>query len=58
MKEMNKNELINTSGGGIDSLINGTLISNLVKGANLFFEIGRSFGSSIRRILSGCKCGL
>ena len=58
MNELNKNELLNVSGGNIDSLINGTLISTLIKGANTFFEIGRSLGSSIRRLLSGCKCGL
>jgi hypothetical protein len=58
MKNLSKNELLNIEGGNLDSLINGTLISTLIKGANTFFEIGRSLGSSIRRLISGCKCGL
>lgn len=58
MTELNKSELINVEGGGLESLINGTFISTIVRGANTFFEIGRSLGSTIRRLISGCKCGL
>ena len=53
MKELTKNELLKVEGG---SLINNTIISTLIRGANTFMEVGRSLGSSLRRLLSSCLC--
>ena len=58
MRELNKEELISASGGSVGSLINSTILSTLVKGATLFYEVGQSFGSAIRRIFSGNICKL
>ncbi len=53
MKNLSKQELLKIQGG---SLLNNTLISTLIKGAQTFFEIGKSFGSAIRRIFTSCMC--
>lgn len=53
MKELNKTEMLKIQGG---SILNNTLISTLIRGAQTFFEIGKAFGSSIRRIFSSCMC--
>lgn len=52
MKELNNNELLNVEGGAVNS----SLISTLVKGSTVFFEIGRSLGSSFRRLISSRTC--
>ena len=38
--------------------ISGTLINSIVKGVNSFLDIGRYFGSSIRRLIGGNICSL
>lgn len=38
--------------------ISGTLINSIVKGVNSFLDIGRYFGSSIRRLIGGNICPL
>lgn len=54
MLEINdKEKLISISGG---SSISGTLIKSLVSGVNAILEIGRSIGSSIRRLESDNLC--
>lgn len=58
MKELNKDELLKTEGGSVESILNGTILSTLVKGATVFFDIGRSLGSAVRRIFSGNICEL
>lgn len=58
MKELNKEELIEAEGGSVASVLNGTILSTLVKGATLFFDVGKSFGSAIRRIFTGNICGM
>lgn len=55
MKDLNKKELLNVEGG---SSITSGLISSLVKGASVFLEVGRSLGSSLRRIVSSRSCKL
>ena len=55
MKELNKKELLNIEGGG--SITSG-LVYNLVKGASVFLEVGRSLGSSLRRLVSSRSCRL
>lgn len=58
MKELNKEELLKADGGSVESILNGTILSTLVKGATLFFDVGKSFGSAIRRIFTGNTCGM
>ena len=38
--------------------ISATLINAIVKGFELIIELGRSLGSSIRRVTSGKSCSL
>lgn len=38
--------------------ITGTLINSLIKGFNAFLDIGRYFGSSIRRLIGKSACPL
>ena len=53
--ELNKNQLLNVV-GGIN--ISGTLINSIVKGINSILDLGRSFGTAIRRISSKNICSL
>lgn len=55
MRNLNKQELLEIEGG---SSVTSGLISTLVKGASVFLEVGRSLGSSLRRIVSSCTCKL
>lgn len=52
MRELTQNEMNSIIGGALS----GTLISGIVKGAQLILELGRSFGSAIRRFLFGNYC--
>lgn len=38
--------------------ITGTLVSALIKGFNTVLDVGRYFGSSIRRLIGGNVCPL
>ena len=49
MKELSTSEMKNISGGGT---ISGSLFSALAKGFNVFVDMGRALGSSIRRLVS------
>jgi hypothetical protein len=51
---MKKDELINVRGGGLSA----TFISAISRGVNTFYELGRSFGSAVRRAISGKTCQL
>ena len=51
---MKKDELLNVRGGGLSA----TLISAISRGINTFYDLGRSFGSAIRRATSGKSCRL
>ncbi len=53
MKELNKEELMQVEGG---FLLNNTILSTLIRGANTFADIGRSLGSSLRRLFTSCLC--
>lgn len=46
------NELKQINGGGITS----AFINSISKGITTFYDLGRSLGSSIRRIVSGSVC--
>lgn len=53
MKKLNKNEMLNVTGG-----INwsGTFINSLSKAVKTIMDLGRALGSSIRRIVGGTYC--
>ena len=53
MKELNKKEIQKMYGG---AGITASLISALTKGFNIFSDLGRYLGSSIRRIFSHSYC--
>ena len=52
MKKLDENEMKQIFAGAI----NGTLLNAILRGANIFVDVGRYFGSSIRRITSGNLC--
>ncbi len=51
--KLTKNEAQNIVGG---AGITGTLINSLIKSFNTFLDVGRYFGSSIRRLFGGASC--
>ncbi len=53
MKELTKDEMLNISGGALS----GALLTALFKGLNIFTDIGRYFGSAIRRLVDNNLCG-
>lgn len=53
MRELSKNEMKSIKGGGT---ISGSLFSALAKGFNVFVDMGRALGSSIRRLVSNNMC--
>ena len=52
MKELTKYELNQINGGSLS----GAVISSIIRGASVVLEIGRSFGSAIRRFLTKQYC--
>ena len=54
MKELSISEMKNISGGGT---ISGSLFSALAKGFNVFVDMGRALGSSIRRLVNNNMSG-
>jgi len=50
--QLKKEELFNIYGGAITA----SYITALVRGINSILELGRSFGTAIRRIVTGQKC--
>ena len=54
MKKLNKEELINVSGGAIS----GTILQYISKLTTTIFDVGRALGSTIRRIQSDNICPL
>lgn len=52
MKKLNNNQMKQISAGAI----NGTLLNAILRGANIFIDVGRNFGSAIRRITSRNLC--
>ncbi len=53
MQTLEKNQLIIIKGG---LNISGTLLNSIARLMNSILDVGRSFGSGIRRIVSGKKC--
>lgn len=54
MKEITKEELMEIKGG--TNYLSGSFISSLVRAGNTLLDMGRSLGTSIRRIFSGNVC--
>ncbi len=54
MKKLDKEELLDIKGGAIT----GTYVNAIVRGIESLLELGRSFGSSIRRWMSNDICRL
>lgn len=52
MKLTNK-ELKNINGG---AAVSGSVISGVVRGVNTFLDLGRTLGSSLRRLGNGSIC--
>ena len=52
MKELNKKQMKQIKAGAL----NGTLLNAILRGANIFIDVGRCFGSAIRRITSRNMC--
>ena len=52
MNELTNKELNNIVGGGISA----TLINSIIRGAELLLELGRSFGTAVRRFFSKNYC--
>lgn len=52
MRELTIKETYNIIGGSIS----GSVLSGIAKGIELIFELGRSLGSGIRRLISKKLC--
>ena len=50
---MNENELLDIE-GGIN--ITGTMLNSIIKGISTILDLGRSFGTAIRRVGTGNIC--
>jgi len=55
MKELSKNELLDISGG---FNLTAAFVSAVAKGISTIMEVGRSFGTAIRRIAENKVCPL
>lgn len=55
MKELNKKEMLEISGGGT---ITGSLLSALYKTIEVIYEVGESLGSYIRRKVEDKMCDI
>ena len=51
MQISSKEELLNITGG-----VSASYITALVRGINSLLELGRSFGTALRRLFSGTIC--
>lgn len=56
MKKVNKNEMVNISGGALNITV--TFLTTLIRGVNSFMDVGRSLGTAIRRTTAGKYCPL
>lgn len=53
MQKLNDNEMKSIKAGNVT----GTLLNAVLRGANIFLDVGKYFGSSIRRLTSKNLCG-
>lgn len=52
MNKLSNEELLQLQGGDIS----GAMLSSIVKGINVVLELGKCFGSAIRRIIDKRPC--
>jgi Ni,Fe-hydrogenase maturation factor len=52
MKKLDKQELLIINGGAIS----GTLINSIIRGVGVIVDLGRSFGTALRRIFEKKIC--
>lgn len=52
MKKLKEEEMMQIKAGAL----NGTLLNAILRGANIFVDVGRCFGSAIRRLTSRNLC--
>ena len=52
MRKLKEEEMKQIQAGAI----NGTLLNAILRGANIFIDVGRCFGSAIRRLTSKNLC--
>lgn len=52
MRKLKEEEMMNIYAGAL----NGTLLNAILRGANIFVDVGRNFGSAIRRLTSRNLC--
>ena len=52
MKKLNVDQMKQIKAGAL----NGTLLNAILRGANIFIDVGRNFGSAIRRLTSRNLC--
>lgn len=52
MHELSKYELNTVVGGALS----GAVISSIIRGAGIILELGRSFGSALRRFMTKNMC--
>lgn len=57
MRELNKQELIEVKGGA-SKFITAAFITSLARAGNMLLDLGRSLGTSIRRLVSGNVCSI
>lgn len=56
MRELNNKELMNIEGGA--SLLTATFLNAAARMISTIMDVGRSLGTSIRRITSGNTCSI
>ncbi len=56
MKNLNKQELLNIDGGA--TTISGAFITSIIKGISSIFDLGKSLGTAVRRIIGKSICPL
>lgn len=56
MKKLNKEEMLEINGGSIS--ITASFVNALTNAAETLLELGRSLGSSLRRIFESNSCSL
>lgn len=54
MKKLNKNEMLKVKGGA--TWYSASFINAISRASSTLMDIGRSFGSAIRRAISGSIC--
>ena len=52
MRKLNLKQMKQIKAGAL----NGTLLNAILRGANIFIDVGRNFGSAIRRLTSHNLC--